>query len=62
MQVGTIFLFLDSDNEISKQKFSKVTEALKSSSKQSDMESESPADDIEIPEKPERADIEKKLE
>lgn len=54
----------DSDNEFSKQKFSKVRRETEhtATSKQSDIESESAADDIEILHKPERSDIEKKLE
>lgn len=59
-----ILLLVDSDNEISKKKSSTVTEELKEmgSLKLSDLESESAPDDIEIIEKPERSDIEKKLE
>lgn len=60
-----LILFLDSDNEISKQKFSKVTEKLKQTvtSMQTDIKSDSAADDdIEILEKPDSSDIEKKLE
>lgn len=56
----------DSDNEVSKQKLSSVPEELRGRAtpvlKQSDIESESATDDIEILEKPERSDIEKKLE
>lgn len=52
---------LDSDNEISSKKFSNVTEELKAAEveRQSDEPEIAPDENIE---KPERADIEKKLE
>ena len=57
------FIFIaDSDNEISKLKSYDVTELINTAMKQSDVESETIGDDIEILEKPERSDIEKKLE
>lgn len=56
----------DSDIEISKKKLSNVTETNEkeaaTTTKHSDIESESATDDIEIVNKPERSDIEKKLE
>lgn len=55
-----IHFLLDSDNKISTKKYSDVTEELVF--KQSDAESEGIAADMEIIEKPERSDIEKKLE
>lgn len=59
-------LLSDSDNEISKKKLSNVTEANEKeaaiTTKHSDIESESATEDIEIIDKPERSDIEKKLE
>lgn len=65
MQFLINFLRTDSDNEVSRtRKFPDVTEEQKTEfpAKQSDIESESAGDDIEILEKPERFDIEKKLE
>lgn len=59
-------LIPESDPEISKLKSSTVIEELKEEAlpvlKQSDVESESATDDMEILEKPEKFDIEKKLE
>lgn len=58
--------FADSDNEISKMKPSNVQELSEPSESfgkhLSDLDSESAVDDMEIIEKPERTDIEKKLE
>lgn len=62
--------FVDSDNEISKTKLSNVQESSEQwkptapvdTKHLSDLDSESAVDDIEIIEKPERTDIEKKLE
>jgi hypothetical protein len=56
-----LVLLVDSDVEVSKVKPSTVTEELEST-KLSDVETESVPDDIEVIEKPERSDIEKKLE
>lgn len=58
-----VCLFVDSDVDISKKKLPDVTEVLTNeTAKISDIEPESASDEIEILEKPERADIEKKLE
>lgn len=64
------FRLVDSDNEISKTKLSNVQEGSElkkpatpvETKHLSDLDSESAVDDIEIIEKPERTDIEKKLE
>lgn len=63
-----VFFLIDSDNEISKKKSSvgqedEVMKLSQTEKKQlSDLDSESAIDDMEIIEKPERTDIEKKLE
>jgi hypothetical protein len=69
INIFCIFCFVDTDNEISKRKLQNVTETepkqIEESEEQEqndEMEVESVGDEIEFIDKPERQDIEKKLE